>query len=464
MIRFVVALYSEAKPLIAHYKLSLVPGPFRMYSGGQAAVVVSGIGKAAAAAATTYLHTKLGEPKDGIWLNIGIAGHRDRPVGEVVVAHEIVDNGSGKRWKTALPNVSLPQEAVVTVDQAEDHFKVDAAYEMEATGFYQTALLFSPIEAVQCVKVISDNRVSRRHHLKAKDIEKLIKSAIDTIIPLVEATVELVDTQNKERLTASEAGHPKPPLKWAGGKRWLVPRLKELWTPHRERRFVEPLCGGLAVPLGLRPKEALLNDVNPHVMNFYAWLKKGIHPRIRMENDSDLFYAHRKRFNELLGKGEETSQEAAELFYYLNRTCFNGLCRFNSKGGFNVPFGRYKTINYQKDFSDYRAAFSKWIFSSTDFDAVPLEPEDFVYADPPYDVEFTQYAAGGFNWEDQVRLAEWLSKHTGPVALSNQATERIITLYEELGFDIEYLTGPRMISRTGDRTPAREVLAMKGIG
>ncbi len=96
MIRFVVALYSEAKPLVAHYKLSLVPGPFRIYRNEQAAVVVSGIGKAAAAAATSYLHTKLGEPKGG-----DMAQHRHRrpprrPVGEVVVAHKIVDQ---RHWK-----------------------------------------------------------------------------------------------------------------------------------------------------------------------------------------------------------------------------------------------------------------------------------------------------------------------------------------------------------------------------
>lgn len=460
MIRFVVALYPEAKPLIAHYGLSQVPGPFRVYRNEQVGLVVSGVGKAASAAATAYLHTKLGESTGGAWFNIGVAGHRDRPVGDVILADEILDQGTAKRWTTAPTSGSLPLGAVVTVDQAEDQFETDAAYEMEAAGFYSTALLFSPIEAIQCVKVISDNQASNRHRLKAKDIESLIANHLGEVLPIVEETIELVDSRDN---AGTEMSFPKPPLKWAGGKRWLVPHLRELWRPHRDRRFVEPLCGGLAVPLGFMASKALLNDINAHVMNFYSWVKKGLQPRVQMENDSELFYAHRARFNELLSKGEEKSQEAAELFYYLNRTCFNGLCRFNSKGEFNVPFGRYKTINYQKDFSELKAVFSDWDFCSTDFEALPIEAEDFIYADPPYDVAFTQYAAGGFKWEDQVRLAEWLSKHRGPVALSNQATDRIVSLYEGFDFELTYLTGPRMINSTGDRTPAQEVLAIKGM-
>ncbi len=255
----------------------------------------------------------------------------------------------------------------------------------------------------------------------------------------------------------------KPPLKWAGGKRWLVPHLKLLWMPHHHRRFVEPLCGGLAATLGLMPRQSLLNDVNPHLIHFYRWLKKGLRTSIAMENDSERYYSGRKRFNELVAEGKGGSREAAELFYYLNRTGYNGLCRFNRKGGFNVPFGRYKQINYARDFSDYKPLFSGWELTSVDFEEVALEPDDFVYADPPYDVEFTQYSAEGFDWEDQIRLAEWLARHPGPVALSNQATDRIAALYKKLGFELRFLPAPRRISCTGDRTPAKELLATRNI-
>jgi len=253
----------------------------------------------------------------------------------------------------------------------------------------------------------------------------------------------------------------RPPLKWAGGKRWQVPHLIPLWEPHKYRRLVEPFCGGLAVTMGLRPHRALLNDINPHLISFYRWLKRGLKTDLAMKNSERGYYRHRKRFNELLENGGAKSAEVAALFYYLNRTGYNGLCRFNRSGGFNVPFGRYTNINYTSDFSAYRKHFSGWEFRSQDFERLPLKPGDFVYADPPYDVEFTSYAKEGFTWEDQVRTAKWLSKHDGPVVLSNQATDRIVGLYESLGFQLQFLTAPRMISCTGDRTPAKEVLATK---
>jgi DNA adenine methylase len=255
----------------------------------------------------------------------------------------------------------------------------------------------------------------------------------------------------------------KPPLKWAGGKRWLVPHLAKLWKSFSERRLVEPFCGALGVTLGLAPQRALLNDCNPHVMNFYNWVKRGVQFALWMENDRELYYVHRKRFNQLLSENASDRAEAAALFYYLNRTAFNGLCRFNSRGEFNVPFGRYKTINYVRDFSSYQQAFANWEFMSADFEAVPLAEDDFVYADPPFDVEFTQYSKEPFGWEEQVRTAEWLARHRGPVVLSNQATERIVQLYQKLGFKLDFLEAPRRISCTGDRSPAKEVIALKNL-
>jgi len=285
------------------------------------------------------------------------------------------------------------------------------------------------------------------------------------------------DPEVSKSSTATHSRLLRPPLKWAGGKRWLVPHLSQYWTAHSERRLVEPFCGGLAVTLGLSPRKALLNDRNPHLIHFYSWLKRGLLVKsdapdssdhknlveIRMENDEKLFYAHRRRFNELLGNGGAESAETAVLFYYLNRTGFNGLCRFNKSGEFNVPFGDYNRINYTRDFTGYRQTFEKWEFTSGDFEDVPLKANDFIYADPPYDVEFTHYSKEGFGWNEQVRTAEWLSRHKGPVILSNQATDRIKELYQKLGFQLSFLHAPRRISCTGDRTPAKEVLAFRNL-
>jgi DNA adenine methylase len=182
-----------------------------------------------------------------------------------------------------------------------------------------------------------------------------------------------------------------------------------------------------------------------------------------MKNDKDYYYSKRSRFNELVTLGKARTKEAASLFYYLNRTGYNGLCRFNRSGGFNVPLGRHAKIGYVRDFSPYKAAFSGWEFSSTDFERLEVEPSDLIYADPPYDVEFTQYSKEGFGWNDQVRLAHWLAGHQGPVIVSNQATSRVIRLYRALGFQIKFLMAPRKISCSGDRREAREILAYKNI-
>lgn len=255
----------------------------------------------------------------------------------------------------------------------------------------------------------------------------------------------------------------RPPLKWAGGKRWQLPHLRPLWEAHSHRRLVEPFCGGLAVALGLGPDKALLNDANTHLINFYRWVRKGLRISIPMRNEEALYYSHRERFNHLLDAGKSASAEAASLFYFLNRTGYNGLCRFNSTGHFNVPFGRYVTIGYLPDFLEYRDVFREWEFTTGDVAAVPLERSDFVYADPPYDVEFTQYSRGGFSWADQERTALLLSKHRGPVVLVNQATPRVETLYRKLGFTVSFLVAPRRINCTGDRTPAREIVAVRNI-
>lgn len=255
----------------------------------------------------------------------------------------------------------------------------------------------------------------------------------------------------------------KPPLKWAGGKRWLVPHLKDLWQGHTEKRFVEPFSGGLAITLGLTPEKAWVNDINPHLINFYTQIKDGLNITAPLENNEDAYYKSRERFNELLTLGKEETAEAAELFYYLNRTGFNGLCRFNSKGLYNIPFGRTKTINYRREFADIQTLFKKWKFTRMDFANMKLRPDDFVYADPPYDVPFTHYSTGGFSWDDQVRTAEWLAKHTGPVVLSNEATDRILDLYKSLGFKTIILDAPRIISCNGDRKKAKEVLATRNI-
>jgi DNA adenine methylase len=204
--------------------------------------------------------------------------------------------------------------------------------------------------------------------------------------------------------------------------------------------------------------------MNPHLISFYKWLQYGLDPEptgVMFENAAATYYENRRRFNELIEIGKANTAEAAALFYYMNRTGFNGLCRFNGSGLFNVPFGSYKAIAYRdaKSFAEYSAALRRYDFRCSDFESQILRKDDFLYADPPYDVEFTSYSAGGFDWEDQKRLAKWLAKHRGPVVASNQATKRILKLYRDHGFAVTTLAAPRRISCDGNRDDAREMLA-----
>lgn len=254
-----------------------------------------------------------------------------------------------------------------------------------------------------------------------------------------------------------------PPIKYPGGKRFLVNTIKALWTNSRSIRLVEPFSGAMAISLGIAPKKARLNDLNPHVINFYQSIQKGFSIEIAMQNDEEFYYAKRNQFNSLISNGQYTTCIAASLFYYLNRTCFNGLVRFNASGLFNVPFGRYKTINYQRYFPEIRKIIRNWKFTSDDFTKVRINKTDFLYVDPPYDTEFTNYSGKGFDWPEQKRLIKHLAKYQCPIVISNQATDRILDLYIKNGYQTKIIDAPRTISCNGDRKKAKEILALKNI-
>lgn len=233
--------------------------------------------------------------------------------------------------------------------------------------------------------------------------------------------------------------------------------------------MVEPFAGGMAVALGLLPKRALLNDINPHLINFYQHLRAGLKINIDDSNDEKTYYANRLTFNSLIQEGKAIGmhadgKRAAMLFYYLNRHCYNGLCRFNRSGEFNTPFGTYVNPKFEKDLTQYAPILAAWEFSAVDFAEIKFEPNDFVYADPPYDDAFTGYSKDRFGYAQQKLLAEKLAELECPVVLSNHATDDMLKLYRELGFDVSRrYEAPRMIHCFGDRTPALEVLAVRNL-
>lgn len=161
MINIVVALACEASPIVQHFRLKKLKQdhPFPIYDNGKIALIISGLGKVAAATAVGYLHALFAISRPSVWLNIGIAGHRFHPLGTGLIAHKILDHASGQSYFPCFTfEAPCLTTDVISVDQVEADYKYEAAYDMEASGFYAAAARFSTGELIHCLKVISDNQ------------------------------------------------------------------------------------------------------------------------------------------------------------------------------------------------------------------------------------------------------------------------------------------------------------------
>jgi DNA adenine methylase len=271
----------------------------------------------------------------------------------------------------------------------------------------------------------------------------------------------------------------KPLIKWAGGKRHIADLIESHFpNDWREGTYHEPFLGGGAVFLHVRPKESNLSDVNRRLISFYQavqgnWM--GLVSEIELliqefdsaavESKKDVYLRMREEFNS--GTGEELREAA--LLFGLNKLCFNGLYRENSKGGFNVPFGQksvFPDFNPQA-FEEASGLLAHARLSTTDFEqALSMAKEgDFVYFDPPYipvdaTSSFTSYSSEGFGLESQERLARLMAdlKARGVRALlSNSQTE--LTRYVYRDFKQVEILAPRMVSaKASGRGPIAELL------
>ena len=190
MMNLVVALKAEARPLIRHYELQHrhANTTFPVYLGTDVALVVSGPGKAAAAAATAWLQELTQGNKANAWLNIGIAGHATCAVGDARIANRVTEQATNKSWyPPQVHELDIATSRLLTVDSPENDYPVDTLYDMEAAGFYPAACRFSTSELVQCFKVVSDNRQHANTKISAKHCEQLVGSQLKTINRLVEA-------------------------------------------------------------------------------------------------------------------------------------------------------------------------------------------------------------------------------------------------------------------------------------
>lgn len=260
-------------------------------------------------------------------------------------------------------------------------------------------------------------------------------------------------------------GALKPILKYPGGKRWISPGIKYLFRSTGTARFIEPFAGGLSVSFYLGCPSTILGDKSPHVINFYQSIKNGMLFDLEWDDTEEYYYAARDRFNEINKRKDYGGEEAAKLFYFLNRAGYNGLNRWSKKTGFNVPKGSHDNLVYRENFDEYISLLNTWDMRIGDFDSIlsELQEGDFLYLDPPYVGTFDNYSAEGFKWEDQVRLIDAIKDFKGPVVISNSWNSKVVNLYREAGFICNRVAVRRSISR-GKRKIAYEVVAFRGVG
>jgi hypothetical protein len=194
MLRFVVALQAEARPLVERFGMAAASeSPFPVYRGDEGWLIVSGQGKAASAAATAYLHLFAGGELGRAWLNVGLGGHGRRTLGEGVLAHKIHDAASGASWYPQIINdVPCPTAPVLTVERIEEEYSEPWVYESEGAGFFPIACRVSVAELVHCYKVISDNpdaTLSRR--VSSLAVEELIDGNLGRIAAVARGLADL---------------------------------------------------------------------------------------------------------------------------------------------------------------------------------------------------------------------------------------------------------------------------------
>lgn len=260
-----------------------------------------------------------------------------------------------------------------------------------------------------------------------------------------------------------------PFIKWAGGKRNLIPTIKE-YMPPREKinKYFEPFLGGGALFFHLQRQDSILSDANQELIELYTIVRDKVEELIETlkihKNDEDYYYEVRAQKKEDL-----TPVQRAARFIFLNKTCFNGLYRVNSKGLFNVPFGRYKNpkICDEEGLRSASLVLKNSVLIDKDFAEVVKQAHitDFIYFDPPYQPisktsSFTSYTIKKFDETEQRRLARIyteLAEKGCFVMLSNSNAPLIRELYN--GFQIHEVQANRAISSKADgRGKIKELL------
>lgn len=266
-----------------------------------------------------------------------------------------------------------------------------------------------------------------------------------------------------------------PFVKWAGGKRQLIPQIRER-MPKQFNKYYEPFVGGGAVIFELLPENAVINDINRALINAYQMICD--HPQDFLqeinrldaemwEDGKEYYYSLREQYNDKLMK-DEFDVELAALFVFINKHCFNGLYRVNGKGLFNVPYNNSRRCSVDEQSIIEISEFLKNVtIISGDFEAAceGAGKGDFVFIDSPYaplnPTSFESYTKEGFDIESHRRLANLFDELTARgcyCMLTNHNTELINELYGNKSYTIDVVSVKRMINSDASNRVGEEVI------
>ena len=229
----------------------------------------------------------------------------------------------------------------------------------------------------------------------------------------------------------------KPLIKWSGGKSDEI-KTFEKHIPENYNTYLEPFIGGGSVFFNQSPNKAVISDIHEELIDFYQAIKDGKSKDIYefMEthpNDEKTYYKVRDDME------VKTSLDNAKRFYYLRKTCFRGMMRYNKSGKFNIPYGKYKTINYEELLNeDYEKLLKNTKIFNKSYEYIFKNYNDdnnFMFLDPPYDSEFTDYGYCKFDKEEQEKLAKCFKKTKIKCLMIIGKTEFISKLYK--GYIVE---------------------------
>jgi DNA adenine methylase len=293
----------------------------------------------------------------------------------------------------------------------------------------------------ELIAICKEKKIKGYSTLNKAGIIELIEKASVTVplnVPVADVPVNTIVTlppvqtatvTSFAKYVPSAAQHLSPLVKWSGGKAEEIKQILPFMPTHET--YVEPFIGGGALYFYLNPHKAVINDIHPELVKLYRAIATG--RRLDMKAFMTAHPNTEEEYYKVRSMPITSDFDAACQFYYLRKTCFRGMLRYNASGKFNIPYGKYKTINFSDlDGTGHEALLTRTTIMSGSFKEVFAAcdtPEHFIFLDPPYDSKFTDYGYCSFGRKEQEELAALFKKSKAKCMIVIGETDYIKNLY-----------------------------------